>query len=325
MPDELRRLIAGYQVSQAIHVAAVLRIADLLEDSPRTADDLAEATDTNSDALFRLCRALAVVDVLRHEGDRVFALGRLGDALRTDAPDSLQGWAAFVGRGPYWQAWAHLLDSVRTGENAFRIAHGTSVWEHREQHPDDSAAFDRGMTAMTRRVIRSILEAFDFGRFGTVVDVGGGRGTLLEALLDAYPTMHGVLFDRRHVVSGADGLPARCRIVGGDFFEEVPGGGDAYVLKWIIHDWEDAEATAILRACRRAMRDDAALLVVERDLGGPSDDPWSTFSDLNMLVGPGGRERSVAEYGELFDRAGFRLVGSTPTATEFCVIEAAPV
>jgi len=323
--DELRRLLAGYQVSQAVHVAAVLGIADLLADGPRTSDELAEATGTDPDALFRLLRALDVVEVVEADGDRTFSLGRLGQGLRSDAPDSLAGWAAFVGRKFYWEAWAHLIDSVRTGENAFRIAHGTSVWEHRERHTDDSVAFDRGMAAVTQRVIGALLDAYDFGRFGTIVDVGGGNGALLAGIVDRYPSVQGVLFDQPHVVSGAaPELAARCTVVGGDFFEEVPAGGDAYVLKWIVHDWEDDEARAILRVCRRAMADDAALLIVERVLEGPNDEPFSRFSDLNMLVGPGGRERTLGEFERLLDDSGFALVGCHPTASDFCVIEAAP-
>ncbi len=323
--DELRRLVAGYQVSQAIHVAAVLGIADLLADGPRTSDELAEATATDPDALFRLLRALDVVEIVEADGDGTFSLGRLGQGLQSDAPDSLAGWAAFVGRGFYWEAWAHLIDSVRTGENAFRIAHGTSVWEHRARNPEDSAAFDRGMAAMTRRVIGAILEAYDFGRFGTIVDVGGGNGALLAAIMERHPSVHGVLFDQPHVVAGANAdLAARCTVVGGDFFAEVPAGGDAYVLKWIIHDWEDEESRAILRVCRSAMADGAALLLVERVLEGPNDEPWSRFSDLNMLVGPGGRERTLDEYERLLEDSGFRLIGCSPTASDFCVIEAAP-
>jgi hypothetical protein len=176
------------------------------------------------------------------------------------------------------------------------------------------------MVSRTRAANGSLLDAYDFGRFGTIVDVGGGRGALLAALLDAYPSMHGVLFDQAHVVDGVD-LGERVRVVAGSFFEEVPAGGDAYVLKWIIHDWEDEEATAILRVCRRAMRDDATLLVVEREL----ESPESKLSDLNMLVGPGGRERALDEFSALFGASGFRLVRSTPTASGNSVIEAAPV
>jgi O-methyltransferase/methyltransferase family protein len=321
MQEELGPLVNGFQVSQAIHVAAVLGIADLLEDGPRTSDDLAAATDTHPRTLYRLLRALAAVGVLREDDGRTFSLTPLGDPLRSDAPDSIRGWAAFVGRAPNREAWTHLIDSVRTGENAFRIAHGgMGVWEYRAGRPEESAAFDGAMVSRTRIANRSLLDAYDFGRFGTVVDVGGGRGALLAALVDAYPSMQGVLFDQPHVVDGVE-LGERVRVVAGSFFETVPEGGDAYLLKWIVHDWEDEEATAILRACRRAMGNDATLLVVERELGSPE----SMLSDLNMLVGPGGQERTRDEFAALFEAAGFRLAGSTLTASGNSVIEAAPV
>jgi hypothetical protein len=208
---------------------------------------------------------------------------------------------------------------VRTGENAFRRAHGVGVWEYRVEDPEDGAAFDAAMAALTAGANASLLEAYDFSRFGTVVDVGGGRGALLRALLDAYPSLHGVLFDQPHVVDGVD-LGDRCRVVGGSFFDEVPAGGDAYVLRWIVHDWDDENAIAILRACRRAMGDDAVVLVVEREVATAE----SKLSDLNMLVGPGGEERTRDELAALVAAAGLRLVSSTPTASGVSVLEAAP-
>jgi hypothetical protein len=187
------------------------------------------------------------------------------------------------------------------------------------------------MVDLTRGDHEAFLAAYDFGRFGVVVDVGGGRGALLAALLKAHPSLEGVLFDQEHVVVDAEalfesaGVADRCRIVGGSFFQSVPPGGDAYVLKSIVHDWEDEEALAILQTCRSAMGDDAVLLLLERDLGLPNAAPAAKLSDLNMLVAPGGRERTVEEYAALFDRSGLRLAGSTPTPSGHLVIEARPV
>lgn len=317
-------------MSQAIHVVASLGLADLLKDGSRGSDDLAVATGTDPGALYRLLRALASVGVLREDEGRRFSLTPVGECLRSDAEESLQGWAAFVGRPYYWQTWGNLLQSVRTGENAFRHVHGTDVWTYRARNPEESEVFDRAMTALTRTANHSVLEAFDFGRFGTVVDVAGGNGALLAALLQRYPRMRGVLFDQSHVVEGAAEVLAqaevadRCTIEAGSFFEEVPEGGDAYVLKAIVHDWEDPEATAILRVCRRAMRDEAVLLVIEREVGPPNEDPEAKLSDLNMLVSPGGRERTTEEFAALFESAGFRLQGSTPTGSGLSVIEASP-
>jgi O-methyltransferase/methyltransferase family protein len=327
---DLGRLVNGYQVSQALHVAATLGLADLLADGASTSDELAEATQTHPRTLYRLLRALASIGVFHEEDGRRFSLAPLGEGLRTDAPGSLAGWAGFIGRPYYWQAWGHLLESVRTGENAFRHVHGASVWEYRAARPEESAIFDGAMMSRTRHANRALLAAFDFGPFGTVVDVGGGNGALLAGLLAAHSQMQGVVFDQPHVVAAAEGVlreagvADRCRIVSGDFFESVPKGGDAYLLKWIIHDWEDEEAAAVLRSCRSAIEPEGALLVIERVVGPANEDPASKFSDLNMLVSPGGLERTLEEYEALFASGGFRFVGETKTDSGMSVIEAAP-
>ena len=330
-PAALKGLINGYQVSQAIHVAAALGLADLLVEGPRTSDELADAAGAHPPSLYRLLRALASVGVLREENGRRFSLTPLGDALRSDAPEPIAGWAAFVGRPSYWQAWGHLLHSVLTGENAFGHVHGTDVWRYRAARPEESEIFDRAMTDLTRGVDRTIVEAHDFGRYGTVVDVGGGRGAFVAAVLTRYPAVKGILFDQPHVVATAEemfreeGLADRCRVVAGSFFEAVPEGGDAYVLKAVIHDWEDEEAAAILRSCRRAIPPHGALLVIERVVGQTNTDPEAAFSDLNMLVSPGGRERTIEEFGNLFALAGFRLGEVTPTPSGYRVIQGQPV
>jgi hypothetical protein len=323
----LLRLVNGYYVSQAIHVAASLGIADLLADGTRTSDDLAHEADADPETLYRLLRALASVGVL-HEGDgRLFSLTPVGELLRSDVPGSLHGWAAYAGRPYFWAAWAELLHSVRTGENAFQHVHGQDIWSYRADRPDESALFDAAMKALTGASNAALTGAFDFSRFGTLVDVGGGNGALLASVLASNPALQGVLFDQAHVVAGADqvleaaGVADRCRIESGSFFESVPEGGDAYLLKSIVHDWEDEESSAILRVVRAAMPEGATLLVVERDLGAPNEDAPTKFSDLNMLVGPGGRERTQDEYASLFESTGFRLVGATPTAGTHTVFE----
>jgi hypothetical protein len=322
---ELRRLIDGYQVSQAIDVAAVLGLADRLADGARSSDELALATSTHADSLYRLLRLLAAVGVLEEREGRRFALTPLGQGLRADADASLAGWADYIGQRSHRAAWQQLLHGIRTGENPFQHAHGADVWEYRAAHPDEGAAFDQAMTAFSRGAVQALVEAYDFSRFGTVVDVGGGRGALLAGLLAAYPAMRGVLFDLPHVVAGTElaGHP-RCRIAGGSFFESVPVGGDAYVLRAVLHDWDDDRATAILRTCRAAMGDGAVVLIVERDLGGPNEAPQSKLSDLNMFVGPGGRERTLDEYEQLLVAAGLRLADTTPAGHGAQVIDAAP-
>ena len=309
----LLRLIYGYQVSQAIHVAAVLGIADELADGPRAVGDLASATATHGGALHRLLRALAAVDVLSEEDDGTFGLTALGEALRGPA-GSL---AAFVGRPNHWTAWGQLLHSVRTGENAFRAVHGVDVWEYRARHAEEGAIFDAAMTGFSRRVDAAVAAAHDFGRYGVIVDVGGGHGALLAGILARHPGVRGVLFDQPAVVAGAEGGDG-LEIVGGSFFVSVPEGGDAYLLKSVLHDWEDEAAIEILRACRRAARAGTALLVIERQFALPA----TKLSDLNMLVGPGGRERTVEEYAALLAAADYQLLGETPTAVDVSVFEA---
>jgi len=184
------------------------------------------------------------------------------------------------------------------------------------------------MTSLSRQVLAAVLAAYDFGRFGTIVDVGGGNGAFLAAILARYPAMHGVLFDQPHVATGAApllaqaGVTDRCEVVGGSFFESVPGGGDAYILKAILHDWEDDDCVRILQTVRRAMGNGGTLLVVEQELGPPNENPRSKLSDLNMLAAPGGRERTTEEYAALVARAGFRFVGVTPSASGTAVFEA---
>jgi O-methyltransferase/methyltransferase family protein len=319
----LRRLVNGYQVTQAIHVAAALGIADLLRDGPRASDDLARATDSHAPSLHRVLRALAAVGVLHEEADGRFGLTEIGACLRSDAEEPVGGWAVFVGQPYHFQAWAGLLHGVRTGESPFRSVHGTDAWSYRAAHPQEGAIFNAAMTDVMRRANGHLLAAYDFGRFATVVDVGGGRGAFLRAVLDANPAMRGTLFDQPQVVAGAE-RHDRCQVVGGSFFDEVPAGADAYLLKAVLHDWEDDDSLRILGRCRAAIPGHGALLVVERDLGGPNEHADAKLSDLNMLVGPGGRERTRDEFARLFAAGGFELTGATPSAIGLTVFEARP-
>lgn len=326
----LAELVNGYRVTQALYAATALGIPDLLADASRTPEDLATAAHADADALRRLLRALAAVGVVAEVvGDR-FSLTPLGEPLRTEAPDSIAGLLAFLGRPHHWETWGHLLDSVESGENAFKRLHGVDVWTYRAERAKEAAIFDAAMVAQTRRTNAAVLEAYDFDGFRTLVDVGGGLGTFLAAILQSHPLLNGVVFDQPHVLDGADdllrkvGVADRCQIVGGSFFDAVPTGGDGYLLKSILHDWLDDDAADILRTCRRAMGADATLLVVERVLGPPNEGLETKLSDLNMLVMAGGRERSREEFAALFEAGGFTLQGETPTASGFSVLAAAP-
>ncbi len=324
-------LVNGFRVSQAIHVAATLGIADLLKNGSRGSDELAAATGTHAGALYRLLRALASVGVFREDADRHFALTPLSECLRSDAREPVGPWAVQIGEPGFWQAWGGLLDSVRTGENAFRRVHGVSNWDYHARNPTAGAIFDRAMTAHSRLQADNVLNAYDFGRFGCVLDVGGGHGMLLSAVLAKHRSLRGILFDQPHVVASAEpvlraaGVADRCQVVGGDFFEALPNGADAHLMKWILHDWEDSDATAILRNCRRAIAPNGRLLVVDSELSPANEGALNKFRDLTMLVVTGGRERTRKEWAALFAAGGFRLTGSTPTESGLNVIEGVPV
>ena len=330
--DTLLRMTNGYQVSQALHVAATLGIADFLKEGLRSVDELAEATQTHAPTLYRLLRALASVGVFAEESDGRFGLTPLAEHLRTDAPGSLRAWARLIGQPYFWASWGHLLHSVRTGDPAFPDLHGTNVWEHRAAHPEEGEIFDAAMTGLSAPVAEAVAQSYDFSNIGVLVDVGGGEGGLLATILAANPALRGILFDLSHVVATAGalleraGVADRCEVVGGSFFETVPEGADAYLLKSIIHDWDDPAAIEILRTCRAAMADTGRLLVVEPVIQPGNEPDRAKFSDLNMLVMLGGRERTADDFERLYAEAGFRLTSIIPTGSPpFNIIEGVPV
>lgn len=329
--DQLRSLINGYQISQGLHVLASLGIPDVLKTGPRSAEELAGMTSTDPRSLYRLLRALASVGVLDEGDNQVFGLTDLGQGLRSDAPNSLSGWATFIGRPYYWEAWGHLAHSVRTGQSAFEALHdGQSVWDWRTGHPDESAIFDRAMVSLAGAAIEQLVGHYDFTEFHTLVDIGGSRGQLIAAILARNPDARGILFDLPHVVAGAESQPplaavsARCEVVGGDFFDQVPGGADAYILKSVLHDWDDPSSHRILQSVRRACPENARLLVIEPVIAPPNEGAPEKFSDLNMLVSPGGRERTLDEWSELFTHGGFELNETFPVGGGWNVILGKP-
>lgn len=326
----LLTLINGYQMSQALHVAAALGIPNLLADGPRSVDELARETGVHAPSLYRLLRALAGIGVFQEDGGR-FNQTPLSEQLRTDISGSIGHWAVNVGQSHHWESWGHLLDSVRSGESAFQQIYGTSVWDYRATRPPEQAIFNTAMTALSAGVVGAVVRAFDFSRVRVLVDVGGGEGSLLAAILDANPGLRGVLFDQPAVAEQARallqraGVAERCKVVPGSFFESLPAGADAYLLKSILHDWDDAQAVSILQRCRDAIARDGKLLVVERVIRPGNEPDPVKFSDLNMLVMLGGRERSADEFGGLYSQAGFRLTRVVPTETEFAIVEGVPV
>lgn len=325
---ELLRLINGFQVSQAVGVAAELGIADHLKSGLRDIAGLAAATGSHPRSLHRLMRALCAVGVFQEDADGRFALTPMGAYLRTDVDESRAAWARLVVRDYLWQAWAAALHGVRTGATPFEHVHGHDVWAYREQRPAESALFDLAMASLTKSVACSVMEAVDFGVYDNVVDVGGGRGAFLAQILLSHLDLRATLCEQGHVARearnflGNAGLSERCRIVEGDFFKSVPAGGDVYVLKSILHDWDDKQSLAILRACRRAIAPTAKLLVIEHvmDALNPSPD----CMDLVMMVVTGGMERTASEYADLFSRAGFELEWVLPTPLPTSILQCRP-
>ena len=328
--SELHRLINGYQVSQALHVLTALGIPDRLADGPCSSQDLAAVVGATDGPLYRLLRAVAAIGVLEELPERRFALTEIGEGLRSDVSGSLAGWAAFIGRGYYWAAWSRLIDGVRTGDHAFRLEHGTDPWNYRQTHPEEIPIFNRAMNSVSGQVADSLAAAYDFSQFRTIVDVGGGGGALIAAILSRHPGVRAVLFDLHHIVVdarrfiGQAGLAARCELVGGSFFDCVPSGSDAYLLKSVLHDWYDADVKRILDVCHAAMRPDAVLLVIERWLAPPNEGAESKFTDLNMLVAAGGCERPTEEWESVLRAGGFGRRGIT-LVHDFAVIEAARI
>jgi len=328
--EQLIHLFRGFWVSQAIYVATDLGIADLLANGPRTVAELASAAGAHAPSLYRVLRLLASEGVFTEAEDGRFELTPMAATLRRDAgPVRLQ--VLFLGQGATWRAAGSLAHTVRTGETAFNHVHGVDFFEYFREHPDERVLFDQLMVGNTAPAGRAVAAGYDFSKIGMVVDVGGGRGALTVGLLAAYPHLRGIVFDQPAVVAGAKeavaaaGLSGRCEVVAGDFFAAVPGGGDAYVLKYILHDWDDERSVAILRTCRRAVPAGGRLLVVEQFIPPGNAPSFAKTQDVNMLINAGGRERTEAEYRALYAAAGFNLIRSIPVLGELHVIEGIPV
>ena len=333
-PAQLMQLATGYFTARAVYVAATLGIADLLDGRVRDADDLARETATHAPTLYRFLRALAAAGVLEHTAEDRFALTPVGATLRAHAPDSTRPGVLMFHHPMFWRSWEELAYSVRTGRPALDQVFGKPVFEYLAATPDAAAAYDGGMTGLNKVIIPAIVKACDFNRFASIVDVAGGQGSLLAAILEAAPRARGILVDLAHVTEVARknlaerGLAERAKVVTGNMFEAVPTGGDAYLFKWILHDWDDASCVAILKNVRAAIGPEGRLLIVERVLPERADAslPVRTamMADLLMLIHLTGRERTEREFRALLEASGFRLERVLPTGTQLSVIEAAP-
>jgi len=329
----LYQMAIGHYVSRALDLAARLGVADLLAAGPQSATALAAKTATDAGALRRVLRLLASVGVFREEEDGDFGLTPLGDLLRSDAPGSARASVMLFAGISIQDSWKELEYCVRTGQPAFR-KHSPDADAFSFMDPEAEKNFDAAMATFAPATSAAMAAAYDFSQFGTLMDVGGGNGAILIGLLGANPKLRGIVFDRAGAAERAReklaeaGLSARCQVAAGDFFREVPAGADAYLMKHVIHDWNDEQATTILRNCRRVMQPGAKLLIAEGvyppHIDQSLESRGAAANDVNMLVVAGGRQRSEEEFRALYRGAGFELTKIVPTLARLCVIEGVP-
>jgi hypothetical protein len=326
--QQVFQIAMGYMVSTALHAAVRLKIADRLAEGPRAAADLARETGTSEDALYRVLRLLASVGVFSETSGRRFENNTAGEAMQSGRPGSLHDMLLWICDPFHLRVYADAMHSIETGQPAIEKTFGVPVFEYFPRDPELSEIFNNAMTSFSAVVIPAALDVYDFSGIGTLVDVAGGHGQVLTSVLQRYPAMRGVLADLEHVLAGARprilelGLEDRCRTEAIDFFKAVPAGGDAYIMKHIIHDWDDDRAALILQNIRKAMQPGGRVILLESVLLPGNQPDFGKIIDLEMLLMPGGKERSEAEFRALFQRAGFELTRIVPTKSALSVIEA---
>lgn len=333
VPPEMAMLqmTSGYWISQSIYAAAKLGIPDLLKDGPKSCEQLASSTGTEARSLYRVMRALAQVGVFAEKENENFTLTPLSACLQSDAPNSVRALAVLFGEEQY-KAWGDILYSMRTGGSSFEHVFGMPVFDYYAQNPEAEKTFNAAMTSGSDAEKAAVVQTYDFSTIHKLVDIGGGQGSFIASILKANPHLQGVLFDLPSVVEGAkqvieaEGVADRCEIVGGSFYESVPNGADAYILKHVLHDWDDETSLTILKNCYSAIQENGKLLVVEQIVPPGNEPALAKFMDVNMMMlHPGGCERTEAEYQALFEAAGFKLTKVFPTRAMVSVLEAVRV
>ncbi len=330
LPPEaiVTQMALGCFVSQGLAVVAKLGVADLLKDAPQTVSVLAEKTQTHERSLYRLLRALSSVGIFDESDPKVFGLTPLSETLLSDRPNSLRDAAIFMGANWHWQVYGEMLHSVQTGEAAWKKVHGAEVFPYLQQHPAEAEIFNRAMTSYSQAVAKPVAAAYDCSDIKTLVDVAGGHGKLLAEFLRANPNLNGVLFDLPEVIAGAgevlekEGVAERVTIVSGDFFEAVPTGADAYLMKHIIHDWDDDRAVKILKNIASVMNPNGKVLIAEQIIPTGNTAHPGKLMDLEMLVSPGGIERTEEEYREILAAASLKLNRVIATQSQISIVEA---
>jgi predicted O-methyltransferase YrrM len=327
----LMQMAGAFRLSQILYVTARLGLADLLKEGPKQAEELAVACGTSPTALYRLLRAVVSMGFFGQDDQGRFTVTSSGAYLQADHPVSVRPYILFIAGQTNWQAWGNFRHSINTGEAAFEHIFGMNLFEYATQNPEFGEIFNKGMAGITASMSRDLIATYDFSQFKRVVDVGGGNGSLLAALLTANPNLQGVIFDLPPVAERASkliteaGLAGRGEVVGGDFFKAVPTGGDAYILKLILHDWDDEKAIHILKSCYQAMDAEAKLLVVDvvlpEQVVANNVHLTKIMFDMQMLTVTGGRERTETEFRQLFEAAGFRLDKVIPLPTRWSIVQ----
>lgn len=322
--------ITSYWISQMVFVAAKLGVADALARGPLSATVLAKRVGAHATSLRRVLRALASVGIFAETSDGRFRLTPIAATLRSDTPGSLHSFAMMMVEGYNWDAWGKLLHGVRSGGLPFDQMFGMPIFDYLRAHPEDDRIFSQSMASISGAENDAVARAYDFGRFSTLVDVGGAHGHLLATILRRHRRLHGILYDQPQVVAAAaasgfvvaKGIAARCTVQGGSFFESVPAGADAYLMKYILHDWNDEQCLTILRHCRAALAPGGRVLIAEHVIRAGNRPDWGKLLDINMLVLTGGQERTQAEFRTLFARAGLRLRKVHATGAALSLLEA---
>lgn len=327
----LMNIATSYWDARAVHVATELGLSDYLAHGPLSAEELAVKAGVNALSLYRMLRGLAAIGVYEHTAEDKFALTPMSDVLRRDAPNSVRDGVLLFGHEMFWRSWGDLRGGVESGEVPFQRIFGQPFFDWLTATPAAAQTFDGGMTALSRPILATLLESYDFSTARKIIDIGGGHGSLLSAILQRYPAASGVVFDLPHVAAeatkqfAAAGLHARAQAVGGSMFESAPKGGDLYVMKWIMHDWDDESCVSILRHCRAAMQPSGKILIIDRVLPERvTESPQMRnviMADLLMMIHLTGRERTERQFRGLFAQAGVQLARVIPTQSAVSLVE----
>ena len=327
--QQVLQVATGYMASSCLYAAITLNVAGHLKDGPLTMAELAKTTGSNEDALYRVLRLLASLGIFDEVSPRKFALTPAADLLRADVPGSLRGMAVFLPDPLHYRVYGDVMHSLSTGSPAADFTLGMPIFQYLEKDQAYSQVFNDAMTAMSAPVAVAAIEVYDFSGIGLLVDVAGGHGEVLMSILRACPSVKGIVADLAHVVEGARsriasaGLSDRMQAVACDFFQSVPAGGDAYIMKHIIHDWDDARASTILKNIATAMgTKKGKVILLESVIADGNTPDFGKFIDIEMLLFPGGRERTANEFTSLFERSGFHMTKIVPTKSPLSVIEA---